>query len=232
MMRKLLLATVLAASLVAVSQQSATADSAVAVPAPALDQPLAKTAGNQTAILSGGCFWGMQVVFQHVKGVREAISGYTGGTAATADYPDVSTGTTGHAESLKIIFDPSVVSYGTLLRIYFSVAANPTELNYQDPDHGPQYRGEIWAENAEQRHVAAAYISQLTTAHTFPAPIVTRIDAAMPFYPAEDYHQNYATLNPGSLYIAIYDAPKLAALAQLFPQLYSPNPVLVPAGSG
>jgi peptide-methionine (S)-S-oxide reductase len=167
-----------------------------------------------------------------VKGVREAISGYTGGVAATADYGDVSTGTTGHAESLKIIFDPSIVSYGTLLRIYFSVAANPTELNYQYPDHGPQYRGEIWTADAAQRHIAEAYIQQLTADHAFPAPIVTRVDKMMPFYAAEDYHQNYATLNPDSPYIMIYDAPKVAALAQMFPALYNPRPVLVAAGAG
>jgi peptide-methionine (S)-S-oxide reductase len=232
MMRKFLLTTAVIGTLAVFSQHKAAADSAVLVPAPAVDEPLTKTPGTETAILSGGCFWGMQVVFQHVKGVGQAISGYTGGTAATADYEDVSTGMTGHAESLKIVFDPSVVTYGTLLRIYFSVAANPTELNYQDPDTGPQYRGEIWAEDAEQRHVADAYISQLSMEHTFPAPIVTRVDAVMPFYPAEAYHQNYATLNPDSLYIAIYDAPKVTALAQLFPKLYTPRPVLVQAGSG
>jgi peptide-methionine (S)-S-oxide reductase len=232
MMRKVLLATALIGTLAVLSQHRAAADSVVLVPAPIADEQLAKTPGAETAILSGGCFWGMQVVFQHVKGVREAISGYTGGTAATADYEDVSTGMTGHAESLKIVFDPSVISYGTLLRVYFSVAANPTKLNYQDPDHGPQYRGEIWIENTEQRRIADAYIRQLTTEHAFPAPIVTRIDDAMPFYPAEAYHQNYATLNPDSLYIAIYDAPKVTALAQLFPGLYAPRPVLVQAGSG
>jgi peptide-methionine (S)-S-oxide reductase len=231
MMRKILLATALIATLAVFSLNKAAADSVVLVPAPAVDEPLAKTPGTETAILSGGCFWGMQVVFQHVKGVREAISGYTGGAAGTADYEDVSTGTTGHAESLKIVFDPSVVSYGTLLQVYFSVATDPTELNYQDPDHGTQYRGEIWAGNAEQRRIADAYIRQLTADHTFPAPIVTRVDAVMPFYPAENYHQNYATLNPDSLYIAIYDAPKVTALARLFPTLYAAQPVLVRVGS-
>ena len=180
---------------------------------------------------SGGCFWGMQVVFQHVKGVQEAVSGYTGGMAATADYEDVSTGTTGHAESLKIIFDPSVVSYGTLLRVYFSVATNPTELNYQYPDEGPQYRGEIWVENAGQRRIAVNYIRQLTADHAFSTPIVTRVDDAMPFYPAEGYHQNFATLNPDNPYITAFDAPKVTALEQLFPNLYDPHPVLIQAGS-
>jgi len=232
MMRKILLATALVGSLSLLSQQRAAADSAVLVPAPVIDAPLAKTPGTETAILSGGCFWGMQVVFQHVKGVRTAISGYTGGSAATADYQDVSTGTTGHAESLKIVFDPSVVSYGTLLSVYFSVATDPTELNYQYPDHGPQYRGEIWVENASQRRIADAYIGQLTADHAFPAPIVTGVDPAMPFFPAEAYHQNYATLNPYSPYIATFDAPKVAALAQLFPELYAPSPVLVQPGSG
>ena len=230
-MRKILLVTALIGTLAVLSQNRAVADSVVLVPAPAVDEPLAKAPGTETAILSGGCFWGMQVVFQHVKGVRNAISGYTGGAADTADYEDVSTGTTGHAESLKIVFDPSVVSYGTLLRVYFSVATNPTELNYQDPDHGPQYRGEVWAENAEQRQIAGAYIRQLTTDHTFPAPIMTRVDSVMPFYPAENYHQNYATLNPDSLYISIYDAPKVTALARLFPSLYAAQPVLVRVGS-
>jgi peptide-methionine (S)-S-oxide reductase len=231
MMRKLLLATALIGTLAVFSQNRAAADSVVLVPAPTVDEALAKAPGTETAILSGGCFWGMQVVFQHVKGVREAISGYTGGAASTADYEDVSTGTTGHAESLKIVFDPSVVSYGTLLRVYFSVAADPTELNYQYPDHGPQYRSEIWVGNAEQRQIADAYIHQLTTDHTFPAPIVTRVDSAMPFYPAENYHQNYATLNPDSLYISLYDAPKVTALARLFPTLYASQPVLVQVGS-
>ncbi len=230
-MRKFLLATTIIGTLAVLSNHRAAADAPALMPAPAVDEPLAHAPGSETAILSGGCFWGMQVVFQHVKGVREAVSGYTGGSAATADYEDVSTGTTGHAESLKIVFDPSVVTYGTLLRIYVSVAANPTELNYQDPDHGPQYRGEIWVEDAQQRHVAEAYISQLTRAHVFATPIVTRVDAAMPFYPAEAYHQNYATINPDSLYIATFDAPKVTALAQFFPGLYMQHPVLAPSGA-
>jgi peptide-methionine (S)-S-oxide reductase len=231
MRRTLLAATALIGALAVFSHHRAAADSVVLVPAPAVDEPLASTPGTETAILSGGCFWGMQVVFQHVKGVREAVSGYTGGTAATADYEDVSTGTTGHAESLKIVFDPSVVSYGTLLRVYLSVAANPTELNYQYPDEGTQYRSEIWAKNTIQRRVAESYIRQLTAAHTFSTPIVTRVDDAMPFYPAEGYHQNFATLNPDNPYIATFDAPKVTALEQLFPNLYDPHPVLVQAGS-
>ncbi len=230
-MRKLLLATILIGALTSVFHQKAVADPVILAPAPAVDEPLAKIPGSETAILSGGCFWGMQTVFQHVKGVQQAISGYTGGAAGTADYDDVSTGTTGHAESVKIVFDPSVVSYGTLLRVYFSVATDPTELNRQFPDDGPQYRGEIWTGNAAQRRIAQAYISQLTADHVFHSPIVTRVDAAMPFYPAEPYHQNFAALNPDNPYIATYDAPKVTALAQCFPGLYNARPVLLQAGA-
>lgn len=231
-MRKLFLAATLAAMLATPSLCSAqAAEPVVRAPAPSLNAPLAKEPGTATAVLSGGCFWGMQVVFQHVKGVREAISGYTGGSAATAHYEDVSTGTTGHAESVKIIFDPSVVSYGTLLRIYFSVATNPTELNYQGPDQGSQYRGAIWVENAKQRRIADAYIRQLTADHTYAAPIVTRVESAMPFYPAEPFHQNFATRHPGNLYIVINDAPKVKALARLFPRVYAARPVLVRTAS-
>jgi peptide-methionine (S)-S-oxide reductase len=230
-MRKIFLAVILLAVAAFSFHHKAAADSALLVPAPAVDAKLASAPGTETAVFSGGCFWGMQVVFQHVKGVKEAISGYTGGDADTASYEQVSTGTTGHAESLKVTFDPSVISYGTLLRVYFSVATDPTQLNQQYPDDGTQYRGEIWTQNAENHQIATAYIRQLTAAHTFPAPIVTRVDAAMPFYPAEGYHQNYATLNPDSPYIATYDAPKVTALAQLFPKLYVAQPVLVPPGA-
>lgn len=202
------------------------AESQVTAPAPIMDEPLAKRPGSETAILSGGCFWGMQVVFQHVKGVRQVTSGYTGGAAGTAHYEDVGTGTTGHAESIRIVFDPHVISYGALLRIYFSVATDPTELDYQGPDQGSQYRGEIWTVNAAQTRIAAAYVRQLTADHTFPAPIVTRIAAARPFYPAEAYHQNFATLHPDNPYIAAVDAPKVTALARRFPALYSPRPTL------
>jgi peptide-methionine (S)-S-oxide reductase len=227
-MLRMFLAVSLFGAALAVSQRPApAAESVVLPPAPALDAPLAKAHGTETAILSGGCFWGMQDVFQHVRGVTEALSGYTGGAADTAHYDDVSIGTTGHAESLKIVFDPSVVSYGTLLRVFVSVAMNPTELDYQGPDHGPQYRSVIWAETPEQNRIAEAYIRQLTADHTFPAPIVTRVDSAMPFYPAEDYHQNYATLHPDSFYIAYNDAPKVTALERLFPNLYRSQPVLV-----
>ena len=198
-------------------------------PPPAIDEPLAGTSGSETAILSGGCFWGMQLVFQHVKGVREVLAGYTGGAAQTATYEEVSSGTTGHAESIKIVFDPHVVSYGALLRIYFSVATDPTQLDHQGPDEGTQYRGEIWPMNDTQRHIAESYVRQLAAAHVFSAPIVTRIDNARPFYPAESYHQNFATVHPYNPYIMAFDAPKATALAKTFPALYLTHPTLAPA---
>lgn len=225
-------ASLAAAFVVGGSRQSAAAaESPIVAPAPISDEPLTKISGAETAILSGGCFWGMQIVFQHVRGVREVVSGYTGGERNTAHYEDVGTGTTGHAESVKIVFDPHVVSYGTLLRIYFSVATDPTELNYQGPDQGSQYRSEIWPIDASQRRVAAAYVGQLSSAHTFPAPIVTRIDSARPFYPAEAYHQDFATLHPHNPYIMTFDAPKVTALAKGFPSLYAARPTLVAASS-
>lgn len=233
-MRKLVISAYLAAAgaLAAFAGPWAiAAEPVVLAPAPALDAPLAKVHGTATATLSGGCFWGMQNVFQHVKGVKEAVSGYTGGSADTAHYESVSTGTTGQAESLKITYDPNVVTYGTLLRIFVSVAANPTELNYQGPDHGPQYRSMIWVDNPEQRRIADAYLQQLSVSHTFDAPIVTRVAAAVPFYPAEAYHQNFATLHPDNPYIAVIDAPKITALARLFPALYRATPTQVRVAS-
>jgi peptide-methionine (S)-S-oxide reductase len=224
-MRKLISSACLAGAPPAFAGMFASAaEPIVLAPTPALDAPLAKVHGTATAILSGGCFWGMQDVFQHVKGVKLAISGYIGGAADTAHYGIVSTGTTGHAESLKITYDPSVISYGTLLRIFVSVAANPTQLNYQGPDHGTQYRSIIWVENPEQLKIASAYLRQLTVAHTFDAPIVTQVATATSFYLAETYHQNFATLHPDNPYIAEIDAPKVAALARLFPSLYRAKP--------
>lgn len=205
------------------------AQSQVSAPPPLVDEPLARTSGSEKAILSGGCFWGMQLVFQHVKGVRQVLSGYTGGAAQTANYEAVSTGTTGHAETIEVVFDPHVVSYGTLLRVYFSVATDPTELDYQGPDEGPQYRGEVWPMNDLQRRIAQSYVAQLTAAHAFRAPIVTRIDGAGSFYPAEAYHQDFATLHPDNPYIATFDAPKARALAKMFPDLYIARPMLVTA---
>jgi peptide-methionine (S)-S-oxide reductase len=204
----------------------AAAESPHAVPAPSVDEP-AGSATSEVAVLAGGCFWGVQGVFQHVDGVTGAVSGYAGGSKDTAEYETVSTGSTGHAESVQITFDPHRVSYGRILQIFFSVVHDPTELNRQGPDHGTQYRSAIFPTSAEQAHVAEAYIAQLNHAHAFAAPIVTRIEPGRAFYPAEAYHQNYLTLHPSQPYIAINDIPKVEALKQLFPNLYRDTPVLV-----
>jgi peptide-methionine (S)-S-oxide reductase len=188
------------------------------VPAPAYDP--AETANTETATLSGGCFWGVQGVYEHVKGVSRVYAGYTGGAADTAQYEIVSTGETGHAESVQITFDPRVISYGKILQIYFSVAADPTELNYQGPDSGTQYRSEIWYANAAQQKIAASYIAQLTAAHVYSNPIVVRLDPAKPFYAAENYHQDFLALHPDYPYIAINDIPKVQSLQSKFPDLY------------
>jgi peptide-methionine (S)-S-oxide reductase len=196
------------------------AGSSVALPDPAVNDSLASKPAKQTAVLAGGCFWGIQAVFQHVKGVKEATSGYAGGSVASPDYEDVSSGSTGHAESVKITFDPSQVSYGQLLKVFFSVAHDPTQLNRQGPDTGTQYRSVIFYANDEQKHIAEAYISQLQSAKVFPGPIVTQVVPLKAFYVAESYHQNYATLHPDNPYIAINDAPKVDHLRQQFPDLY------------
>ncbi len=193
----------------------------VALPGPAVDAAKAPKSGEQTAVVAGGCFWGIQAVFQHVKGVRSAISGYSGGEAKTAQYEIVSTGETGHAESVKITYDPAQVTYGELLRVFFSVAHDPTELNRQGPDDGTQYRSVIFYGNDEQKKIAEAYIAQLDKAKAFPRPIVTQVVPLKAFYPAEDYHQNYATLHPNQPYIFFNDAPKVAHLKQEFPELYT-----------
>jgi peptide-methionine (S)-S-oxide reductase len=198
------------------------------LPPPAQDVAQAGAA-PQTAIFAGGCFWGIQGVFQHVRGVTQAVSGYAGGSVADPGYEAVSTGETGHAESVRVTFDPSQVSYGTLLRIFFSVALDPTELNRQGPDSGTQYRSELFVSGPEQERVARAYVAQLDAAHVFPAPIVTRIDPAGPFYPAEAYHQDYLTRHPNSPYIAANDIPKVQALQRLFPQYWAPVPATVGA---
>ncbi|WP_426131123.1 peptide-methionine (S)-S-oxide reductase MsrA [Pseudomonas sp. DWP1b1] len=201
-------------------------DDAVVIAPPALDLPA--TSGNlQTAVFAGGCFWGVQGVFQHVQGVKNAVSGYDGGAASTAQYEAVSEGDTGHAESVSVTYDPSKVSYGKLLQIYFSVAHNPTELNRQGPDTGTQYRSAIFAQNAEQQKVAQAYIAQLEEANAFGKPIVTKIEMGKAFYPAESYHQDFLTENPSYPYIVINDLPKVAQLKKLFPTQYSAEPVLV-----
>jgi len=195
------------------------------VPAPAYNPPDA--AASETATLSGGCFWGMQGVYEHVKGVEHVYAGYTGGSAATAQYEIVSTGATGHAESVQITFNPKLISYAQILQVYFTVAADPTELNYQGPDSGTQYRSEIWVASPAQRKIAEAYIAQLGAAHVFGGPIVVRIDQAMPFYHAEDYHQDFLVLHPDYPYIAMNDIPKVEALQSELPQFYVAAPVTV-----
>ena len=208
------------ALLVLVLAASAFAESGT-FPAPAVDALMAKTSGQQTAVVAGGCFWGIQAVFQHVKGVVSATSGYSGGSSLTAQYEVVSTGATGHAESVKIVYDPSQVTYGELLRVFFSVAHDPTELNRQGPDEGTQYRSSIFYGSDEQKHIAEAYIAQLDKAKIFSRPIVTQVVPFKAFYAAEAYHQNYATNHPNDLYIRYNDAPKVAHLRQQFPDLYT-----------
>jgi peptide-methionine (S)-S-oxide reductase len=210
-------------ALMALVQACTAASSATPLPAPALDVPPAAGSAPQTAVFAGGCFWGVEAVFRHVKGVKSAVSGYAGGKAKTADYEMVSTGTTGHAESVQVTFDPTQVTYGQLLRVFFSVAHNPTELNRQGPDVGTQYRSAIFFVNDEQKSVAQAYINQLDRAKVFSRPIVTQVVALPEFYPAEAYHQNYAALHPNQPYIVIHDLPKLAYLKEQFPALYTGN---------
>ncbi|HVZ05193.1 peptide-methionine (S)-S-oxide reductase MsrA [Hyphomicrobium sp.] len=198
-----------------------------AIPPPTLNEPAATKGNVESAVFAGGCFWGVQGVFQHVKGVKEAISGYAGGKEADAHYQIVGTGRTGHAESVRVTFDPNKVSYGRLLQIYFSVAHDPTELNRQGPDTGTQYRSTIFPTSPEQTKVAKAYIAQLDAAHVFAKPIVTTIEPGRAFYPAENYHQNFLALNPAYPYIAINDLPKVANLKRLYPTNYRDAPVLV-----
>jgi peptide-methionine (S)-S-oxide reductase len=222
----LAVAAALAAAFVA-APLLARAEPAVVIPPPAAEAP-APAAGLETAVLAGGCFWGVQAVFQHVKGVTNAVSGYAGGAAKDAHYQIVSSGTTGHAESVRVTFDPRQVSFGHILQIYFSVAHDPTELNYQGPDHGTQYRSEIFAQSDAQARTAKAYIAQLEAAHVFKAPIVTKVDdGRAAFYPAETYHQDYATRHPYQPYIMFNDAPKVTNLKKLFPALWREQPVLV-----
>jgi peptide-methionine (S)-S-oxide reductase len=193
----------------------------VTIPPPAVDAAVAAAgAPSQTVVLAGGCFWGVQAVYQHVRGVKKAVSGYAGGAANTARYEVVSEGESGHAESVAVTYDPSRVTYGQLLRVFFSVAHDPTTLNRQGPDHGTQYRSAIFFKDAEQEKIARAYIAQLDQAHVFKNPIVTQVTRLPAFYTAEDYHQDYATLHPTDPYIAINDAPKVSNLRALFPELY------------
>lgn len=223
---KLLLCTLLLMSAGGFLATRSQAEDARAVPAPALDEP-AGAGHSEVAVLAGGCFWGVQGVFQHVKGVTQAVSGYAGGAKATADYETVSSGRTGHAESVKITFDPHTISYGKILQIYFSVVQDPTELNRQGPDYGTQYRSTIFPRDAEQAKVAKAYIAQLDKAHVFDAKIVTTIEPGKAFYPAEGYHQNFLVRHPDYPYIVINDLPKVANLKHVFPQEYRGQPVLV-----
>lgn len=226
--RKFLFATLALSGLTA-WMATASAEEARVIPAPTVDeQPAA--AASEVALLAGGCFWGIQGVFQHVQGVTSAVSGYAGGEADTAHYELVGSGDTGHAESVQVTYDPRKISYGKILQIYFSVAHDPTQLNYQGPDMGPQYRSTIFPMNDEQAKIAKAYIAQLDQAHVFSDTIVTTLEPGKAFYPAEDYHQDYLTLNPTSLYIVYNDLPKIENLKRIFPDLYREQPVLVMAG--
>jgi peptide-methionine (S)-S-oxide reductase len=210
----------------AIRNNSAGAEGARALPLPAVDLPPGQ-ATSATIVLAGGCFWGVQGVFQHVKGVTNAVSGYTGGEKKTAEYEVVSTGRTGHAESVQVTYDPRQISYGRLLQIFFSVVHDPTELNRQGPDTGTQYRSAIFPTTAEQAEIAKAYIAQLDQIHAFKKPIVTKIEPDRAFYPAENYHQDFLTRNPSYPYIAINDLPKIEDLKRLSPDLYRAAPVLV-----
>ena len=214
------LALTLAGSFALAACGSEPAHAAPALPTPAVDAPLAGAPGEQIAVLAGGCFWGIEAVFEHVKGVKSVVSGYAGGTVASPSYEQVSDGTTGHAEAVRIVFDPSEVSYGTLLRVFFSVAHDPTQLNRQGPDVGTQYRSAIYFTSDEQQRVAEGYVAQLAKEKVFARPIVTELAPLAAFYAAEEYHQDYAARNPSQPYIVIHDAPKVAALKREFPTLY------------
>jgi peptide-methionine (S)-S-oxide reductase len=227
----LILAVFLLGAGIALRGLPSVAESARSIPAPVLDEPSDPQATSEVAVLAGGCFWGVQGVFQHVAGVTSAVSGYAGGDAGTAHYEMVGTNTTGHAESVQVTFDPRHISYGHILQIYFSVAHDPTELNRQGPDVGTQYRSAIFPTNLEQVRIAEAYIAQLNQAHVFDAAIVTRIEPGRSFYPAEGYHQNFLTRNPTHPYIVANDLPKIEALKRLFPDSYRVNPVLVAAAA-
>lgn len=218
-------AGLLAVLVVGPALSRSTVTEARAIPPPAEDPPV--TASTATAVFAGGCFWGVQAVFQHVKGVTSAISGYAGGEAATARYALVGRGSTGHAEAVEVRYDPRQVSYGQLLQVFFSVAHDPTQLNRQGPDVGSQYRSAIFPLDETQARLARAYIGQLNRARVFPAAIVTKIEPGQTFYRAEDYHQDFLALNPRHPYIVTHDLPKLASLQQLLPALYRAQPVLV-----
>ncbi len=192
------------------------------IPAPTTDVALAATPGKQTAVFAGGCFWGTQAVFEHVRGVLATTTGYAGGSASTATYDQVTTETTGHAESVQVVYDPSKITYGRLLQVFFTVVHDPTQLNRQGPDVGTSYRSAIFTLNDDQRRISEAYIAQLNAAKVFPKQIVTQVTPSKGFYRAEDYHQDYALNNPGNPYIQVCDRPKVEALKKQFPDLYVP----------
>ena len=223
--KMLVVAVLVAAAIGFYMARSAAAESAVKLPPPAFDPPVA--ASPQTAVFAGGCFWGVQAVFQHTQGVLNAVSGYSGGSRETANYSAIGSGRTGHAESVQITYDPKVVSYAKLLQIYFSVAHDPTQLNRQGPDHGTQYRSAVFYADATQKEVTERYIAQLDAARAYPAKIVTQLAPLVAFYPAEDYHQDYATLHPTSPYIAAFDLPKIANLKTMMPEVWREKPALV-----
>jgi peptide-methionine (S)-S-oxide reductase len=220
MNRKLWTAIACAIAISACAPQAFSDEPARLMPAPRMDVTAGQGA-SQTAVLAGGCFWGLEGVFEHVRGVQRVRSGYAGGDRRNATYEQVSSGGTGHAESVEIVFDPRIVSYGEILRIYFSVATDPTQLNRQGPDHGTQYRGAIFYTDANQERAARAYIAQLTAANAFANPIVTRVDPLTRFYPAEEYHQNYLWSHTRQPYIVANDLPKIENLRQLFPDRFS-----------
>ena len=236
MMKKLLwpagLVALAAFAYLGVVGSSVAEEKAVKLPAPAMDTPATAQAGSDTAVFAGGCFWGVQAVFQHTRGVLNAVSGYAGGDKASASYSLIGSGRTGHAESVQISYDPKQISYGKLLQIYFSVAHDPTTLNYQGPDHGTQYRSAVFYQNATQKQVTERYMAQLDAAKVFPGKIVTQLAPLTAFYPAEAYHQDYATLNPNQPYIARFDRPKIANLKAVMPELYRDKPVLVSQAGG
>ena len=235
-MRKfLLMSSAIAVSAWAYLGSSAAAENAVKLPPPTLDIPAgaqAAPATRETAVFAGGCFWGVQAVFQHTRGVLNAVSGYAGGQKETASYASIGSGRTGHAESVQITYDPKQISYGKLLQIYFSVAHDPTQLNRQGPDSGTQYRSAVFYQDTSQKQVAERYIAQLDAAKVFTGKIVTQLTPLSAFYPAEAYHQDYATRNPRSPYIARFDLPKIANLKSVMPELYREKPVLVLSQAG
>jgi peptide-methionine (S)-S-oxide reductase len=217
----------MAACLIGAAGCNAASAATAPLPNPAVDEQVGAAKGPETMVIAGGCFWGVQDVFEHTKGVLKAVDGYAGGSASTADYETVSTGTTGHAESVKVTYDPSQVTYGQLLKVFFTVAADPTELNRQGPDEGTQYRSVLFYANDQQKNIASSYIAQLNAAKVYSAPIVTQVTPLKGFFPAESYHQDYAERHPENMYIVINDAPKVVALQKLLPDMYVKTAVTV-----